>query len=188
MMMSVWRKRPDRASHRAELDHLACISMAVGPDDINMITWSLGSNRAALVGLGEATSIVKPLEDGDDKLSFDDLFDSALSMREYRRLKEHGVADTSELKDKLYRVTLVANLMAMPQASCLIKAKDDVDLGKKLTELVHHNDDFSRELFLKIMEYMMTSGIARFATTGGTVANDPAPDDAPAFEFLTHPE
>ena len=87
MMLSVYRQ----GRTRSELDHNACIELAATSDDIELITFSFLNGKPALVGLNGGTAVVKPQEPGDEALSFESLYDTAVSGHEFQRLQRHQV-------------------------------------------------------------------------------------------------
>ena len=64
MMMSVFPQ--DRA--RYELDHLNCIAGAATPENADLVVLAVDTKHSVLVGLDTQSAVIKPVEDGDDRL------------------------------------------------------------------------------------------------------------------------
>lgn len=181
MMLSLFRA--DRP--RTELDHLAAMDIATTAEDLDMITWAFVNEKAAMVALDGLPTIIKPTQAGDDGLSYVGLFDTALTLREFRRMKEHKVQDPTKLKDALYRITLIIEVNRHPTVACLIRATDEVDFDKKIHRLLDASPEFREALINALVHVVITSSETSLVTAGPLKMKDPAPDDAPEFEFLT---
>jgi hypothetical protein len=180
MMMTVFRQ----AGRTSRLDHLAALELATSKEDIDLITWAFLNEKPALVGLDGQACIIKPQENGDDGMSFASLFDTALTPREYRRMKAHNVQSREAIGDVLYRVTLIAEFTQHPRATCLIRARDEIDFRQKLRRLLE-DDAFKKQLTEALVEQIFTQDETSIVTPGALKLDDPAPKDSPEYEFVT---
>jgi hypothetical protein len=83
MMMSVFQQ--DRA--RYELDHLNCIAAASTPENADPVVLAVDTRHSVLVGLDNQSVVIKPVEDGDDRLSYLALYDTCYTLADLQRMK-----------------------------------------------------------------------------------------------------
>src|ERR1700722_11967545 len=121
VMMTLFRQ--DRAN--AQLDHLTVLSSATTADDIELVSWAFMHPKPVLVGLGDVPTIVKIQEAGDDGLTFRALFDDAITLREFNRMKAHKVDEREAIGDVLWRIELVTELRQHPRATFHLKSKNE---------------------------------------------------------------
>ena len=78
MIMSLFTQRqPTR-----QLDHLACILLASNPQAMEMVLFAHRYRQdLSLVVIEGQTTIIKVMEVGDDKLSFESLYDHCITPR-----------------------------------------------------------------------------------------------------------
>lgn len=177
-----------QSGRRAQLDHLAAMDLCASKDDIDLVTWAFLNEKPTLVGLDGEACIIKPEEPGDDGMSFDGLLDNALTPREFRRMREHKVKDPKAIGDVLYKVTLIAHIPRPLRAACLLRAKDEHEMRVKIRALVN-DETFREKLTGALFEHMLAmQEEAQLASSGALKIHDPAPADAPEWEFLTHPD
>jgi hypothetical protein len=181
MKMSVFRQ----GRERAEMDHLACIERAVNNETIHMILHAHLQNQAVLVGLECGEAIIKPFAEGDDRLSFEDLYDTCVSLREFRRMRALKVTSRSEFPPHLYELSVAIEPTVAPIARLRMKARSDLEVRAKLLGLVHSNPDFRQRLVSAWVHWMMHSDDeANIIHRGALKIEENAPADAPDWEFL----
>jgi hypothetical protein len=162
MMMSIIRQ----SRSIAEMDHLAIIPLATTADDIEMISWAVMHGKPVLVGLEDMPAIIKLQEAGDDALSFAALYDNCLTLHEFERMKRHKVTSTDDLKLRLYKITLVAELDGVnARAQVLLKARNEIEAKKLLTEF-SETEEFRRELTRRFVEYLFASDNVHVVSAG----------------------
>lgn len=183
MMLSVFRQ----GGRTQQLDHLAVIDLAVDDEATQMVLYCRLHSKPTLVGLSDGQAIIKPLETGDDTLSFEALFDTCVSMREYRRLVQHKKSDTADLPPWIFDVDVVAQISFNPTIHLRMKAKDDVDLKRKLSAMFNLlNPDaeaFLLQLTDELVNQMLRSDSMKL-TTGGGIRIDEATDDDPDWAIV----
>ena len=101
---AVYRQRRDMII----MSHSEVIRNADTHDDVVMTTPLLRRDQPdpILLGLDGHTSIVKRYEEGDEELSFEQLYDRALTLADYHRMREHGVSRKADLPPGTYRVEI----------------------------------------------------------------------------------
>jgi len=182
MRMSVFRQ----GRTRSELDHLACMDMAASAVDLDLITFCFINGKPVIAGLEGATAVIKPLEAGDEALSFETLYDTAVSQHDFDRLKRHQVQSPDELKPRLYEFVIVANIDFCPQVRVRLKAKDEHDAHIRLRKLMEPGL-FSQRMVEEMAKQIFDSDHTEIATPGFLCVDDPAPDNAPDWNFIPWP-
>ncbi len=180
MLMSVYRQ----GRTRSQLDHLACMEMAASAIDLDLITFSFLNSKPTIVGLEGATAVIKPLEPGDEAHTFDSLYDIAVSQHDFERLKRHKVQSPDEFKPRLYEVVIVANVDFCPQVRVRITAKDEAAARIKLRSLMQPDHAFNQRLVKEVCNQIFASDETKMVTAGFLTVDDPAPDDAPEWDFV----
>ncbi len=184
MRMSVFRQ----GRTRSELDHLACMDTAASAVDLDLITFSFINGKPVIAGLEGATAVIKPLEAGDEALSFEGLYDSAVSAHDYERLKRHKVTLPDHLKPRLYEASLILEVGFNPQVRVRITAKDDATARSKLRELMAPEHAFHQRLIEELSNQIFASDEIRLTTAGFLTVDDPAPDGTPEWDFIPWPK
>jgi hypothetical protein len=179
MMMSVFRQ----GRTRSEIDHLACIDLAATSEDIELITFSYLNEKPALVGLTGGTAVVKPQEAGDEALSFDTLYDTALTAHEFARLQRHGVKSPEDLGDRLYETEIVMEVSFHPRAVIRLRAKDETAARAKLHALMQPGQVFLQRLCEEFCQQIVNSDYTSISSAGWLGVCDPAPASVPEWDF-----
>jgi hypothetical protein len=183
MMMSVFRQ----GGRSQQLDHLAVIELATDEETTQMILFSRLHGRSALVGLTDGQAIIKPLETGDEALSFEALLDTCLSLRDYRRLAEHKKTSTDDLPDYIFEADVIAQIDFQPTIQLRLRAKDDLAARNLLKALMGgktpENAQFRERLMDAIAIQLFLSDNIDFVSPGLLKVTE-APDDAPAWEII----
>jgi hypothetical protein len=179
MMMSVFRQNRTRS----ELDHLACIDLAATSEDVELVTFAMLNNKPALVGLNGGTAVVKPQEPGDVALSFEKLFDTAVSGHEFGRLQRHQVKLPEQLGDRLYETDIVLEVEFHPRARFRLRAKDQPTAQAKLRQMMKTDHPFLQRLLEEFCQQIVTSDDISMSFSGWQCVDDPAPANAPEFDL-----
>jgi hypothetical protein len=183
MMLSVFRQ----GGRTQQLDHLAVIDLAVDDEAAQMVLFSRLRGKPTLVGLSDGQAIIKPLETGDDTLSFEGLFDTCVSIREYRRLIQHRKSDPADLPPFIYEIDIVADVGFSPTVRLRLKAKDDQDVKARLEALFNllneDSEGFREAITDEIAAQLFRSDQLRL-TTPGAFRTDEASGDEPDWELV----
>ncbi len=166
-----------------KLDHLVCADLAVDAEAAQMIHYAHAHNRPVLVGLEGGEAIVKPSETGDERLSFEGLYDTAVSIREFRKMAELKVRSPEEFPPSLYEAeVLLTEIGFVPTVRVRFSAKGDVGARTALTELVNH-PEFREQMVRRFVMQLIESDDAKLVTRGCLKVDEVAPPDL-RWEFL----
>jgi hypothetical protein len=180
MMMSVFHQ----GGRTRQLDHLACIDIAVDTEAAEMILFAVLNNRSILVGLEDGEAIIKPLEAGDTSLSFEILYDSCISLREYRKMMELKLKSPSEFPPALYETEIVAQIGFAPRVRLRLRAKDDVAVRALLLRLINEDLVFREHLVRRFVSQIIDHDDVDLASRGALKVDDVAPGEASEWQFL----
>jgi hypothetical protein len=178
MMMSLFR----HGAAIRQLDHLACVDLAVDAEASKMIAHAFIHRAAVLVGLAEGEAIIKPAEPDDDRLSFEDLYDTAISIREFRRMAATKVKSPQDLPPSLFEAAiLLREINFVPTVVVRFPAKGDVDARKVLNTLVN-TPEFREQMIRRMVIDIMDHPLSEVVTKGCLKVDEVAPPDFP-WEF-----
>ena len=179
MMMSIFRQgRPP-----SQLDHLACLKLATEEHDLDLITWSFLNEKPVLTALDRVACIIKPLESGDEGMSFDSLYDTAVTLRDFNRMKAHKVQSPAAIGPVLYETVLVAEVSFNPRVMIRLKALDEKTARAAIQVLIDQ-PDFREELVREMVSQICNSGDVRWVTAGYLKVDDPAPAQDPDWVIV----
>jgi len=131
--------------------------------------------------------VIKLLEPGDEAHSFETLYDTAVSVHDFERLRTHDVKSVEDLKPRLYELVLIAEINMQPQVRVRLKATDERRVRAKLRELMQPGQAFLQRLIEEMSVQIFNSNDTTMATPGFLEVADPAPDVAPDWDFLPFP-
>jgi hypothetical protein len=158
MLMSVYRQRQPRM----QFDHIDCITGASSETDISLIGLAISHSRPVLIGLDGANTIIKPSEEGDDKHSFESLFDVSLTVHDLNVMKRKGVTDPNKIPPDLYKARLNISIELPPelrlQIPVLLNAQEQGEVRGIFNEFLE-NDPHLREAILEAVEKKLTAFI-----------------------------
>jgi hypothetical protein len=178
MMMSVFRQgRPT-----TQLDHLAALKLTTETHDLDLITWAFLNEKAVLTALDQTACIVKPLESGDEGMSFESLYDVAITPRDLRRMAAHKVTDPKDIGAVLFEAELIFDIDFHPRIMVHLKARDDPDAEAVLTRLLKE-PEFRQRLANVFCNFVFTHPNTNLRTPGFLKIEDPAPADAPEWDI-----
>lgn len=179
MMMSVFRQgRPT-----TQQDHLVCLRLAKEAHDLDLITWSFLNEKPVLTALEHVACIIKPMEAGDEGMSFDSLYDTALTLRDFKRMKEHKVQSPDAIGPSLYETTLVCEVEFNPRVHVQLKALDDTDARARMQKLID-TPEFREKLVLELVYQVCNSDNATWSTAGYLKVDDVAPAAEPDWAII----
>jgi hypothetical protein len=170
MRMSVFRQgRPT-----TQLDHLAAIKLATEEHDLDLISWAHLNGKAVLTALERVACIIKPLESGDEGMSFDSLYDTAVTLRDFRRMREHKVQSPEAIGPSLYETVLVCEVEFNPRVRIQFKALDDKS-AKETIQVLIDTTEFREQLVREMVLQICNSDDVRWVTAGYLKVDDVAP-------------
>ena len=153
------------------------------PSSVSMITFAVLHGKPVLVGVDGAQSVVKPLENGDEGLSFESLFDDAISGDDYRKMERAGVISREAIPPAIYEALIRVKVGVSPQVRVRIQARNDAEMRRGLRGLFE-NEAFLGELITILARQLCESTDIAAVTSGGIRVEDVAPADAPEWEII----
>jgi len=173
MKMSVFRQQAEMV----QFEHTACIGAATTEADVDLILLSLNIEKPALVGLDGQSSIVKPYVAGDETLSFEALYDDAITSSDLAKMKERRVSSPADMPLEKFRVDLAVTIEGLVDVSLMIAAANNGDVRARLRKLNEHDELFREALYEAAMrEFRRSNGEVIYhirETTGLSEAADP---------------
>ena len=109
------------------------------PEDVRMTTLVLRPDQPdpVLLGLDGHPSIVKRYEEGDEELTFEQLYDRALTLADYHRMREHRVSRKADLPPGTYRVEVELAIPRTFDFVVYVKADAAGHVPRRIFELLH---------------------------------------------------
>jgi hypothetical protein len=179
VMMTVYHQ----AQPPQQIDHLVLMRNAVDNEAVAMILFVRQHGKPTLVGLESGQAIVKPQEAGDDGLSFEGLYDTAISIREYRAMMQHKVTSVADLPPSIFEMLVGLETPTIPKVKLRLKAKDEHDIRKRLPALINESREFRMALLQALMTRMVEQCDVSFVHTGA-LRTDEATADTPDWEIV----
>ncbi len=179
MLMSVYTQ----GEGTRQLDHLICIRTAVDAESVAMITFAVMHGKPVLVGVDGAQSVVKPQETGDDGLSFESLYDDAITGDDYRKMEKAKVTAREAIPPAIYQAVIHFQVNATPKVRVRVKARNETAARSALRGL------FEDETFLAQVTTMIAKQLSEFTdveavTSGGLRIEDVAGPDTPDWQIV----
>jgi hypothetical protein len=179
MMMSVYAE----GKATRQIDHLICIRLAVDAESVAMITFAALHSKPVLVGIEGATTIVKPLENGDDALSFLALYDDSISSDDFRKMERAGVNSREAIPPAIYQAVIHFQVNATPKVCVRVKARNEAAARSALRDLFE-DDIFLAQVTMAIAKKLSEFTDVEAVTSGGLRIEDVAPPDAPDWAIV----
>ena len=145
MMLSLYRRRePVR-----RVDDVAVIA-AASRDDVKLLGTALRSNRAALITLDGKPTIAKAEAAGDDRLSFEGLYDECLTQHDLERMQRAKVSSPDELPASACAVRIQVLLDDVVDVPLLIAVKTRDEVYGRIKQLFA-DDAMFRAAFYEVL-------------------------------------
>jgi hypothetical protein len=146
-MMSVYQANtPVR-----QLDQLECIGAAGTREDTQLIRLSLRTHHPVLVGLDGAHAIVKPVGEGDERHSFEALFDTCYTFMHLQKMQDAGVDKPEDIPLDSFRVIVGIPVGLTAAVHLAIAASSIGDTRPRLRTLFNEDVMFREALFQQVM-------------------------------------
>jgi hypothetical protein len=146
MTMSVYRQR----TPLLQLEHGACITGVTTEQDVDLIDLALSTDKPVLIGLDGQHSIIKTVGAGDERPSFESLYDTCITLSDLKKAKERGVPPGEAFLEN-YEVRLLITIReAELEVPAILAGCNHGDLRKLLRDLLNENSDFRGLLIDKI--------------------------------------
>jgi hypothetical protein len=179
-MMTVLRQ----AQALQSLEHRDLAKLAIDNEAVSMILFARELGKPTLVGLAGGQAIVKPREAGDEGYSFESLFDTAITIKEYRAMTEHEVTSVEEIPLSVYEVVIAVQVEETPQLKVRLNAKSDVDVHSRLKRLVNGNPEFREELIRRLITQVLDAPNVTILYGSAYRSRDAAEPGAPDWGFM----
>jgi hypothetical protein len=136
---------------RLELSMAQLLDVMQTEDEIDLINMAVRFEKPTLLcDEGGDEIIIKPLADHDEALTFEGLFDMALSTVDLKRLKE---TDTIELPLVKFELRFDLHYDPVP-TRVLINARSNNEVYGEFRRLLQTNPEFRRALFMRFVEHI----------------------------------
>ena len=141
MMLSLYR----RSEPVRRVDDAAVIA-AASRDDVKLLGTALRSSRAALIALDGKPTIVKAEAAGDDRLSFEALYDECLTQHDLERMQRAKVSSPDELPESACAVRIQLHVDEVVDVPLVIAVKTRDEVYARIKQLFNADAEF-REAF-----------------------------------------
>jgi hypothetical protein len=180
MMMTVLRQgQPTK-----QLDHLACVDIAIDSEAAEMILHANNQQTAVLVGTELGEVIIKPAEASDATVRFEDLYDTAVSIREYRKMVRLRLSSTEQFPPIPFEAEiLMSEINFVPRVRIRFQAKSEQTARAALNALVN-KPDFREQLLRRIVMQMINSEHVSLTTKGCQQIDDAVLEGMAEYEFM----
>jgi hypothetical protein len=180
MLMSVFRQ----GQPTLQIDHLVAIREAVDPDHAGMVLHAWTQNATVLIGLRSGEAIIKPAADGDEQLSFEALYDTCISLSQWKQMKAQRVVKPEDLAPHLYELDVLLEQARPVRVRLRIKAKTTTEVSQLLNRLVREDKEFQDSLMAKLTEALLIQDDGSIISTSVHKVEHVAPGDAPLWSFV----
>src|SRR5215831_9817156 len=102
MMMSVYRQ----GEPLQEIDHLELMKQTVSKDGTAMLMHARLHQAIVLIGLSSGEAIIKPVGEDDYAHRFETLYDTAITLSDWKRMTSQKVKSRDDLAPHLFEMEL----------------------------------------------------------------------------------
>jgi hypothetical protein len=129
-----------------------CLAGAVTETDTDLVNLCLRTKRPTLIGLDNQSTIIKPVEEGDDALSFEALYDNCLTLVDLQKMHRAGVNKPEDVPPDLYRAEVAVAIDGTCYLAVGLYAANIGDVRPRFRELWLHDVLFRETLYDKVIE------------------------------------
>lgn len=189
MMMSVYRAR----QAVSQLDHATCLAGAVTAQDLDLVGLCMSTQKPVLIGLDHSSTIIKPLAEGDEHLTFESLYDTCYTLADLQKMRRAGVSSPDKVPPEAYRLDVVIETAGSVQLSIALLAGSTGETKAALRDLFLRDVMFREALMeavaTALLRQVVTSDELVFAIRDCTAATyeplePPLTADGPTWRFL----
>lgn len=113
-----------------------CFRHCRGPEATEMVTYALRQKRAVLVGIDDEQVVLKPQEADDARESYVSLYDTAISLLQFRKMMRLEVSSPEQFPQSLYGLPLRIEIeIDPPPFYLMLLADSDADVGNRLDKM-----------------------------------------------------
>jgi hypothetical protein len=187
IMMSVYRQRQPAP---LKMTMAECLEAAVTEDDTDLVSHAVKSNKPALIGLDNQSSIIKLVAEGDESLTFEALYDTCLTVVDLKRMREAGVATPEAVPKQTYRTRVEIELGGMIHIDVALFADSTGDVRTQF-RVLWDRDPMFREAFFDVITDAMDAELRgggelkyRILDSSLEPIDPPMKPGGPAWRFL----
>jgi hypothetical protein len=130
-----------------EMTMADCLGAAVTEEDTDLIALSARTKRPALVGLDNQSSIIKPVGETTEQTSFEDLYDTCLTLVDLQHMREAKVANPEDVPLRAYRLDTVFAVDGSCHIPIALFAGNFGEVRARLRFLLSHDVMFREALY-----------------------------------------
>jgi hypothetical protein len=181
MNLSVFRQQ----TPMFQLGLAACIKAATTQQDIDLILkLAMTTDKPVLIGLDGHVSIVKVYAEGDENLSFEALYDTALTEHDLEKMQRSRAASPDAILLEKFRVEMIVAIDCTLDIPLMLAATNHGDVRKRLRDLVNGEDpDFREALHAAIVEGLRKQDVT-YAIRDASQMHAFVEEGKPTWKFL----
>lgn len=149
VMMSVYRQRQEVPLQMTMTD---CLAAAATEDDTHLVSLAVKTQKPTLIGLDNQSSIIKLVEEGDESLTFEALYDTCLTLVDLKLMRAAGVKTPEEIPRQAHRLTVEIVMTGAVQINLALFADNQGDCRRRFRELYLHDPDFRNAVYDAVID------------------------------------
>jgi hypothetical protein len=181
MIMSVYRHGQGKPM---PVEHHILMRMGIDKDNSAMVLNAAMQAAVTLVGLNTGEVIIKPAAEGDDDLSFELLYDQAITLVDWKRMSEQKVMTPEDLAPHLYQIVMELNMGGPLRLRLNVKAKTTTEVMEIVNRLIREDKEFQEKLNELLFRWIVADDDGTIGVGGCVLLTNVAPDDQPAWCFM----
>lgn len=162
------------------------IQAATTEQDLDVLMkLGMRTDKPVLIGLDAQPSIVKKYVEGDETLSFEALYDTALTVNDLQKMERAGVPSPDAIPREMFHIDLQVGIDCVIDLRLLVAAAEHGEVRRQLRDL--HNTD---PMFREALHEAIVAGLRRqdvdlvFSTHEITQTGSFLEEGKPTWEFL----
>jgi hypothetical protein len=172
MRMSVFKQ----GRKRYDLDATECISAAVSEADTDLVLLTMRTGHPVLVGLDADNAIIKPFDEGDDKLSFAGLIDQCHTLVHLEKMQEAGVRNPDDIPESTYDVLMEFAIPASFTVGIQIRSNNMGGIRKRAITLFENDAQFREAVIDALLEQIRKHGEPGYRVADASLSDEPLED------------
>jgi hypothetical protein len=129
-----------------------CLAAAATQEDTDLIALSMRTKRPALVGLDSRSSIILPGGELDGRITFEDLYDTCLTLVDLQHMREANVSNPEDVPLRAYRLEVLFAIDGTCQIPIALLASSIGDARPRLRTLIAKDVMFREALFDAVIQ------------------------------------
>jgi hypothetical protein len=159
-MLSIYQARKPVRQMSAHETYLATSTKP----DLQLVRLSVDSGKPVLIAIGGVHTIVKPAADGDDRHSYEGLYDDCLTITDLETMQRAGVKRPQDVPPAQVRLSVNFPVQILAGIDLAIKTKNPHESRASFRDLLLKDADFRMALHKRIalIVYTMLCNDAEF--------------------------